>query len=200
MSGFGLAVVARIVEQLGGQLRVDSEVDQGSKFSFLIPLSLHVEGSKFPTNSRRTSRSSGSLRLAPSDPLPESVFPGQNLDQSVNAFSSKPISQSSRNSVRDEEREVTEDSSTRPNTRERQPSFQGVFGGSITQKSQHPSEVGLAIERRSSGTSNSHSNVIPPSRLGNHDPPDHCRLKVLVVEVKSLLAFFPVTTLIIESD
>lgn len=38
--GLGLAVVARIVEQLGGQLRVDSKVDEGSRFSFLIPLAL----------------------------------------------------------------------------------------------------------------------------------------------------------------
>ena len=34
--GFGLAVVARSVEQLDSQLRVDSKVDQGSHFSFLI--------------------------------------------------------------------------------------------------------------------------------------------------------------------
>jgi hypothetical protein len=36
--GLGLAVVARIVAQLEGQLRVDSEVDCGSKFSVLIPI------------------------------------------------------------------------------------------------------------------------------------------------------------------
>ncbi|KAI0775514.1 hypothetical protein BD413DRAFT_470488 [Trametes elegans] len=36
--GLGLAVVARIVEQLGGQLRVDSVFGQGSRFSFLLPL------------------------------------------------------------------------------------------------------------------------------------------------------------------
>ncbi|KAK7056633.1 hypothetical protein VNI00_002350 [Paramarasmius palmivorus] len=41
--GLGLAVVARIVEQLGGQLRVESKVDEGSRFSFLIPLSLELE-------------------------------------------------------------------------------------------------------------------------------------------------------------
>lgn len=35
--GLGLAVVARIVEQLGGQLRVESKVGEGSRFSFLIP-------------------------------------------------------------------------------------------------------------------------------------------------------------------
>jgi len=38
--GLGLAVVARSVEQLGGQLRVDSKVDQGSRFSFLIPFTV----------------------------------------------------------------------------------------------------------------------------------------------------------------
>lgn len=39
-SGLGLAVVARIVEQLDGQLRVDSKAGLGSRFSFLIPLAL----------------------------------------------------------------------------------------------------------------------------------------------------------------
>lgn len=43
--GLGLAVVARIVEQLGGQLRVDSNVNEGSRFSFLIPLELSTDGS-----------------------------------------------------------------------------------------------------------------------------------------------------------
>lgn len=42
--GLGLAVVARSVEQLGGQLRVDSKVDQGSKISFIIPFTLCDEG------------------------------------------------------------------------------------------------------------------------------------------------------------
>jgi hypothetical protein len=35
--GLGLAVVARVVEQLGGQLRVDSKMGQGSRFSCLLP-------------------------------------------------------------------------------------------------------------------------------------------------------------------
>ena len=39
-AGLGLAVVARIVEQLGGQLRVDSKVGVGSRFSFLIPFTV----------------------------------------------------------------------------------------------------------------------------------------------------------------
>ncbi|KAI0754648.1 hypothetical protein C8Q80DRAFT_1095154 [Daedaleopsis nitida] len=43
--GLGLAVVARIVEQLGGQLRVDSAPGKGSRFSFLLPLTTEMSGS-----------------------------------------------------------------------------------------------------------------------------------------------------------
>lgn len=53
--GLGLAVVARIVEQLGGQLRVDSNLGQGSRFSFLLPLTTDVHRNS-------VSRSSGSSR------------------------------------------------------------------------------------------------------------------------------------------
>lgn len=41
LEGLGLAVVARIIEQLGGQLRVDSKSNEGSTFSFLIPFGLY---------------------------------------------------------------------------------------------------------------------------------------------------------------
>lgn len=41
--GLGLAVVARIVEQLGGQLRIESKVNEGSRFSFLIPFAVARE-------------------------------------------------------------------------------------------------------------------------------------------------------------
>lgn len=57
-SGLGLAVVARIVEQLGGQLRVDSKPGQGSRFSFLIPFALYgtlSEQSLSPNSSIRSS-------------------------------------------------------------------------------------------------------------------------------------------------
>ncbi|KIJ54813.1 hypothetical protein M422DRAFT_152482 [Sphaerobolus stellatus SS14] len=59
--GLGLAVVARIIEQLGGQLRVDSKSGKGSTFSFLIPFGLydpsqdsrtHSVGSSFTTGSQ----------------------------------------------------------------------------------------------------------------------------------------------------
>lgn len=51
LSGLGLAVVARIIEQLGGQLRVDSKPGQGSTFSFLIPFGLHDPASDSRTQS-----------------------------------------------------------------------------------------------------------------------------------------------------
>lgn len=62
-AGLGLAVVSRIVEQLGGQLRVDSTAGVGSRFSFLIPLSLATEDELF--RQRTSSRSSGSSSRAP---------------------------------------------------------------------------------------------------------------------------------------
>ncbi|KAG5648399.1 hypothetical protein DXG03_004973 [Asterophora parasitica] len=49
--GLGLAVVARIVEQLGGQLRVESKVGEGSRFSFLIPLTLSATPPSFSSES-----------------------------------------------------------------------------------------------------------------------------------------------------
>ncbi|KAJ7175413.1 phytochrome-like protein [Mycena filopes] len=45
-AGLGLAVVVRIVKQLRGQLRVDSKVAKGSRFSFLIPLALLGDGNE----------------------------------------------------------------------------------------------------------------------------------------------------------
>lgn len=63
MLGLGLAVVARIVQQLGGQLRVDSKVNEGSQFSFLIPLSLSSEaGSELSLSPRSSHRTSIRLR------------------------------------------------------------------------------------------------------------------------------------------
>ncbi|KIJ60294.1 hypothetical protein HYDPIDRAFT_99027 [Hydnomerulius pinastri MD-312] len=56
--GLGLAVVARIVEQLGGQLRVDSQIDVGSRFSFLIPLELSKSSSDGSSSAKTRSISS----------------------------------------------------------------------------------------------------------------------------------------------
>lgn len=52
--GLGLAVVARIVEQLGGQLRVKSKVGEGSRFSSLIPFAVagEIDSRSCSTSSR----------------------------------------------------------------------------------------------------------------------------------------------------
>ncbi|KAF9454842.1 hypothetical protein P691DRAFT_655466 [Macrolepiota fuliginosa MF-IS2] len=89
--GLGLAVVARIVEQLGGQLRVDSRVGAGSRFSFLIPLALFLEGSG-PSVSSRSSGSSSAQSQAYSraSSLPRSMH--DEIDGLIGALSSNRIS------------------------------------------------------------------------------------------------------------
>lgn len=82
--GLGLAVVARIVEQLGGQLRVDSRVEQGSRFSFLIPLSFHT-GAANPLSSSSQASSSDSLRIRS---RPPSINSSNEIDSLVEAISS----------------------------------------------------------------------------------------------------------------
>ncbi|KAI0088500.1 hypothetical protein BDY19DRAFT_947972 [Irpex rosettiformis] len=69
--GLGLAVVARIVEQLGGQLRVDSKPNEGSRFSLLIP---------FGTSSRSASTSSTRTRT--------SSYRGDQIESLVQALQS----------------------------------------------------------------------------------------------------------------
>lgn len=82
MLGLGLAVVARIVEQLGGQLRVDSKVDAGSRFSFLIPFGADTDGSNSTSSRRSRTHSRGP--------------PGNEIDSLVEALASHPTSESSR--------------------------------------------------------------------------------------------------------
>lgn len=52
--GLGLAVVARIVEQLGGQLRAESEVDVGSQFFFTVQMMHHTGANLEAISSRNT--------------------------------------------------------------------------------------------------------------------------------------------------
>ncbi|TKA54005.1 hypothetical protein B0A53_03287 [Rhodotorula sp. CCFEE 5036] len=48
--GLGLAVVARIVRNLGGQLQVESKVGKGSKFTFIFPFRLPPDSSGSPAS------------------------------------------------------------------------------------------------------------------------------------------------------
>ena len=56
--------MARIVEQLGGQLRVDSQVNAGSRFSFLIPLVLASDNSEVTRFSKCSTGSQPRSRTA----------------------------------------------------------------------------------------------------------------------------------------
>lgn len=87
--GLGLAVVARIVEQLGGQLRVDSVLGQGSRFSFLLPLTTELSGSGSGrlSISGPTSSSSSMVRSTRSMPSSNSSR-GSEIDNLVEALSS----------------------------------------------------------------------------------------------------------------
>ncbi|KAF8909011.1 hypothetical protein CPB84DRAFT_1813256 [Gymnopilus junonius] len=96
--GLGLAVVARIVEQLGGQLRVESTVNKGSRFSFLIPLALSV-GSASGSRSSRSSRSQS-----------------KDIENLVSALSSSHLYSPPREGRRADERRFSEaTSSSKPN-------------------------------------------------------------------------------------
>ncbi|EJD55415.1 hypothetical protein AURDEDRAFT_94266 [Auricularia subglabra TFB-10046 SS5] len=60
--GLGLAVVARIIQQLGGQLRVESKVGQGSTFKFLLPFLLCETGQTY--EQARLASTRGHLEMA----------------------------------------------------------------------------------------------------------------------------------------
>ncbi|RXW22877.1 hypothetical protein EST38_g2993 [Candolleomyces aberdarensis] len=95
--GLGLAVVARIVEQLGGQLRVDSTVGAGSRFSFLIPLSLcqhagHITEGGSPGSSSVSDQSSA---LSSKESLRSNPRSGHSeIDGLVEALSSNHMTRS----------------------------------------------------------------------------------------------------------
>jgi hypothetical protein len=83
--GLGLAVVARIVEQLGGQLRVESRVNEGSRFSFLIPFA--VAGQTDFTSCSTSSHAGHSSRKSGS---------GSDIDDLVEALASDHMSSPNR--------------------------------------------------------------------------------------------------------
>lgn len=86
--GLGLAVVARIVEQLGGQLRIESKVNEGSRFSFLIPFT--VAGGVNSTSCGASSRVGVGSRKSSS---------GSEIDGLVEALVSDHLSSKNRSLV-----------------------------------------------------------------------------------------------------
>ena len=91
-AGLGLAVVARIVEQLGGQLRVDSALDQGSRFSFLLPLTTEMSiagGGRLTISGQNSSNSSLVRSMRSGNSGSESR--GSEIDNLVDALASSHI-------------------------------------------------------------------------------------------------------------
>ena len=75
--GLGLAVVARVVEQLGGQLRVDSKIGEGSRFSCLLPFpiasSLNAPGKRSVSTDDTGTGGSGASNTSEIDSLVEAL-------------------------------------------------------------------------------------------------------------------------------
>lgn len=94
VTGLGLAVVARIVEQLGGQLRVDSKVDIGSRFSFLLPF---ATVSALDTASSPTTSSNGSS--LPRSRVQSRTGRDDAIDNLVHALSSSHMGSQSPNRI-----------------------------------------------------------------------------------------------------
>lgn len=87
--GLGLAVVARIIEQVGGTLRADSEVGRGSRFYFNITMARHEGTATASDNSLvKPPRRSGSMGSGSGSALSSTRSTGtRELDNFVDAFS-----------------------------------------------------------------------------------------------------------------
>lgn len=88
-AGLGLAVVARIIEQVGGTLRADSDVGRGSKFYFNITMARHEGTATASDNSMvKPPRRSGSMGSGSGSAISSTRSTGtRELDGFVDAFS-----------------------------------------------------------------------------------------------------------------
>ncbi|TFK40714.1 hypothetical protein BDQ12DRAFT_697388 [Crucibulum laeve] len=187
--GLGLAVVARIVEQLGGRLRVDSKISEGSCFSFLIPLALPVEGGSEQHASPRNSSGTSSLR---SRSRSNSITSGKNeIENLVEALAADHMTMPLK-SPRLEESNPLEISLTRPSMGRRTSSSGAteITGPSIPIRSVKLDEFDLDLPGRlpRSGPSSTRSLTLRPfaspvvSTPIHESSTDPSKLRVLIVE------------------
>lgn len=176
--GFGLAVVARIVEQLGGQLRVDSKVNEGSRFSFLIPLALSMEED---TRSALTSSSRSYQSLHGSIPK-HTQRPSQSseIESLVEALTSNYMSNVSGNSSPQDGNKSVEDVTT-----PRRGSAPGALEAPGYQQHVRPVKVDnhdldIAMMKQLSPSKSVWKPQAAHSRVDNDTDPT--KLRVLVVE------------------
>ena len=190
-AGLGLAVVARIVEQLGGQLRVESEVNKGSRFSFLIPLSLSVSG-----NVSTTSRSSASPRPSSNMSMTSpSRTQSTEIENLVNALSSSHLYTSREGYGADERRDSFGSSSGRPRL---EPRSRSAGVSDLARSASKPTSPvradtcgpGASILPTLSSLKGD-KRLIPVEDVDVEDP---SKLRVLIVEVRNGIIFQKVCT------
>ena len=171
--GLGLAVVARIIEQLGGQLRVESKVGEGSRFSFLVPFAVAGEvGSRSCSTSSRVglgSRGSSS---------------GSDIDNLVVALASDHMSSPNRslNSVPSQVSHADKAGSLEiPNSKT--PLYAVKVDPVAAAAAGHPhrdASTTAIVERHQQGDVAS----IPSQRTRNTSDKKPVQLRVLIVEVR----------------
>lgn len=187
--GLGLAVVARIVEQLGGQLRVDSKIDDGSRFSFLLPFPLLNTAERSfsapsPTScesrGRASSLGSGSSREVDSlvDALANSLggtTPGTNrLGQSSSSSNMMPPSALGTFAVRDSNMPV-------------RPVKVGEFEMEDKKMKREPlARSDSSVKEMPLARSAKHAHGVMQAGVGAPSNPEG--LRVLIVEVRELFA------------
>ncbi|KIM78503.1 hypothetical protein PILCRDRAFT_11200 [Piloderma croceum F 1598] len=157
--GLGLAVVARIVEQLGGQLRVHSEIGKGSKFSFLIPLTLSGEMSSDPGALSDLLAATAQSNIRMDTPRNGGAIEATRIDSLQGAQSSNHMGESPGNT--NNLGGIKEDSL--------------AMGGSLERQSTW-SSIGFLESMPES------SNVPPPSICGASHCSNSAALRVLIVE------------------
>ncbi|KAJ6584688.1 hypothetical protein B0H19DRAFT_926655 [Mycena capillaripes] len=197
--GLGLAVVARIVEQLGGQLRVESKVDEGSRFSFLIPLTLSVEGEEMVLSSPGTSSNNSSLRMRSRNQSLKSTGSAGDIDSLVEALSSSHMVSPSPRGSGSFNRRTPSPIEFPTATASSSSAVPGVFGVSDSNMPVRPVKVdgyGLDTPVSTPGGENQNaypfaleaptSPELPPPPTPSSCPPefidDSSKLRVLIVE------------------
>lgn len=167
------------MEQLGGQLRVQSDVGKGSRFSFLIPLSITVEPP--PLLSKKLSLAS--IRVTPPAAVLGEI---KSLVTALAASHITPLSLSARSTTRS----PTPDGS-HPRITARPLSESPVPDSGMLQAANAPVAVQTAEQKTSSGLPSMNkisSPSIRASPLGLPLPSvslDTAKLRVLVVEVST---------------
>lgn len=171
--GLGLAVVARIVEQLGGQLRVESKVGEGSRFSFLIPFAVVGEvGSRSCSTSSRVGL--GSRRSSS----------GSDIDNLVEALASDHMSSPNRSLNNISSQISYTDKAGSLEIPDSNTPLHAVKVDPVTAAAGHPhsdASTTAIVERHPGGNAVS----IPPQRTRNTGDKKPTRLRVLIVEVRS---------------